>query len=273
MQGQGFYNPFMKGPDIAGGINMLTGIIAQRQAQEQAQEQQTWARGMEEQKLALAERETAVRERPEEMRVPDWLQKAQMLVTTGQAPDLGSAVRIVLGRRTPTEEAELARMKAEATGIGKYAEPVGIPPNVKTFNTSIQKGIDRYQGRIDDLERPPTTAEVLQSTITGGVGDTGTQKAQARENMMLAQAELIRIQTEIAQTNRMPSEEDIDLVSILLQHSERAEREKKFWEKMSPEKINDTALEIFNERKGRGKPISMERARELAVQLLREEAK
>ena len=56
MQGQGFFNPFMKGPDIAGGINMLTGIIAQQQAMEQQREQQEWKRGMAGQEMGLAER-------------------------------------------------------------------------------------------------------------------------------------------------------------------------------------------------------------------------
>lgn len=275
MQGQGFFNPWMKSPDIGGGINALTGIIAQRQAMEQAQEQQAWQRGMEEQKIALAEREVAVRERPEEMRIPDWFQKAQTLVATGQAPDLGTAVRMVQGIRTPEEQAELARMKAEATGTGKYAvKPAQVPTNVKTFSTSLQKGIDRYQGRIDDLEKPPTNEEMAMVMRSGQpIESVGIQKAQARENMMLAQAELIRIQTEIAETGKLPTEEDLDLASLLLQHAGRAEKEKAFWEKATPEMINDLALEIFNESKKRGIPMSMERARQEAINSLREEIK
>lgn len=275
MQGRGFYNPFMKGPDIGGGINALTAIIAQRQDMERQQEQQAWARGMEEEKMALAEREVAVRERSDEMRIPDWFQQAQMLVETGQAPDLGKAVRMVKGIRTPEEQAEIARMKAEATGTGKYAvRPGQVPTNVKTFTVSVQKGIDRYQGRIDDLEKPPTNEEMAMAMRSGQpIESVGAQKASARENMMLAQAELIRIRAEMDETGKMPSEEDLDLASLLLQHAGRAEKEKAFWEKISPEKINDTALEIFNESKGRGKPISMQQARELAIQLLREEAK
>lgn len=275
MQGQGFYNPWMPGPDIGGGINELTRMIAQRQDIERQQEQQAWARGMEEEKMALAEREVAVRERPDEMRVPDWFQKAQVLVSTGQAPDLGTAVRMVQGIRTPKEQAELARMKAEATGTGKYAvKPPTVPSNVKTFSTSIQKGIDRYQGRIDDLEKPPTNEEMAMVMRSGQpIESVGAQKASARENMMLAQAELIRIQTEMAETGKLPSEEDLDLASLLLQHAGRAEKEKAFWEKATPEMINDLALEIFRESKNRGIPMSMERARQEAINSLREEAK
>ena len=66
MQGRGFYNPWMKSPDIAGGINMLTGIIAQQQAMEQAEEQQTWKRGMEEAELGLAERQVEMAEAREQ---------------------------------------------------------------------------------------------------------------------------------------------------------------------------------------------------------------
>lgn len=272
--GQGFFNPWMKGPDIAGGINALTGIIAQRQAMEQAQEQQAWQRGMEEEKLALAEREVAVRERPDEMRIPDWFQQAQMLVKTGQAPDLGKAVRMVRGIRTPEEEAELARMKAEATGTGKFAiKPAQVPSNVKTFTTTLQKGIDRYQGRIDDLGKPPTSSEIAMATFMGTPGNILQQKTSARENMMLAQTELIRIQTDMAETGTLPSEEDLDLASLLLQHAGRAEKEKAFWEKATPEQINDLALEIFNESKKRGIPMSMERARQEAINSLREEVK
>lgn len=275
MQGQGFYNPFQKGPDIAGGINALTGMIAQRQAMEKAQEQQAWARGMEEEKMALAEREVAVRERPPEERIPDWFRKAQTLVELGQAPDLGTAVRMVQGIRTPEEQAELARMKAEATGTGKYAvKPAQVPSNVKTFTVSVQKGIDRYQGRIDDLAKPPTSTEMAIVLASGGkMEDVGIQKNQSRESMMLAQAELIRIRAEMDETGKMPSEEDLDLVNLLLQQAEWAEKEKLFWDTTTPEMINDLALEIFNGSKERGIPMPMERARREAINSLREEIK
>lgn len=233
-QGGGFFNPWMKSPDIAGGINMLTGMIAQRQAQEQQMQQQEWQRGITEERLGL---ERMQEERLGQPTIPDWVKQAQMLVQTGQAPDMGTAIRMVKKIETPEEEAERRRQIAEAVGTGRYAPIKGItqpPINVKTFSTSLKDGIRRYQSRIDDLEKPLAPGEIAMGMFTGTGQNLLQQKATGRDNMMSAQAELIRIQTEMAETNKMPSGVDVDLAQTLLQFVGRAEKEKEFWKTKKP---------------------------------------
>lgn len=292
----GVFNPYMKHPDIAGGINMLTEIVARQQAQQRATQQQEWERGITEEQLAIQRRREERLAEPRQATQWDFRQKyagymaqseqwtpqeAANYLATNRTPEksvvLPPAVRENIttfheikdwSKVPPKQQTEFLEDYFIRKRPSKIAAPQ-IPATVKGFTTTLKDGIRRYQSRIDDLEKPPTGGEVAMAALTGA--GVMQQKSEARENMMAAQAELIRIQTQMSETNTMPSPEDIELARTLLQFTGRAEKEKEFWKKTDKKELDRTAVDIFNRMKKKGTPISMATAREWAMELLGEE--
>jgi len=270
MQGRGVFNPYMKHPDIAGGINMLTEIIARRQAQERAQQQQTWERSIAEEQIELQRRreERLGEERPTQWdfkqnyasymaNTKQWTpQEAAGYLATNKTPEkpitVPSNVQTEImkfhkikdwGTLPPSRQNELFQDYLIRKRPSKIAAPQ-VPATVKGFLSTVEDGIKRYQSRIDDLEKPPTSAEVAMGMFTGGGANLMQQKTVARESLMAAQSELIRIQSQMSETNKMPSAEDIELAKTLLQFTGRAEKEKEFWKTGKP-RLTDRNTVIF----------------------------
>lgn len=297
MQGGGVYNPYMKHPDIAGGINMLTEIVARQQAQERATQQQEWERGITEQQLEIQRRREERLAEPRQATQWDFKQNyAGYMVETEQwnpqeaanylatnkvpeksmvlPPEIQSEIMTFKkikdwNKVEPKVQIELFQDHLIRKRPSKIVAPQ-IPATVKELTARIGEGIKRYQSDIDRLEKPPTGGEVAMAALTGA--GVMQQKSEARESLMAAQSELIRIQTQMSETNTMPSPEDIELSRTLLQFTGRAEKEKEFWktEKATKKEIDTLAVEIFNAQKKKGDPISMPTAREWALELWNE---
>jgi len=119
MGGYGFFNPWMKSPDVAGGINLLTNIIAQNQAMQQARQQQEWQRQMAEKEYALSERRIKTEEAAEKRLAqgqpekPTALQeKIAFLIASGKTPQ--EAITLAtLGRPNETETREERKFRQQ----------------------------------------------------------------------------------------------------------------------------------------------------------------
>ncbi len=84
-QGSGFYNPHMKGPDWAGGIQGFMQQLAGMKQMQSQREQQQWQKGITEREIALKEEEA--RKQPPQQKLTRWdYQKnyAQYMNSTGQ---------------------------------------------------------------------------------------------------------------------------------------------------------------------------------------------
>lgn len=112
-----FYDPNSPGLNIGMGVrNVFQNLIATRQKMQQMEAE----RKQQEFENSLAERKVAVDEAESKARaakgptIPEWMQKAQVLVDTGIAPDLPSAIKETLNYETPEDKSKRIRSETAA---------------------------------------------------------------------------------------------------------------------------------------------------------------
>jgi len=128
---QGFYSPWMPGPNIGQGVQGFIERLQQQKASQQGLEQQQWKRGITEQEmgqtergLGLRERELVSREKERESieeyrkRGPAQVQLAKALVDSGYVDDMGKAMPLAMGIQKPEEA--LALLEEELKLKEKY---------------------------------------------------------------------------------------------------------------------------------------------------------
>jgi len=163
MGGYGFFNPWMKSPDVAGGINLLTNIIAQNQALQQARQQQEWQRQMAEKEYALSERRVKTEEEAEKRlaqgqpeRQPDWMVRIPFIKATHPDWPDSKVVEYAMWGREPQEREAVEKPNPQITRditlvnstIAKYINEAkrlaGDPELLKEYQKAIPNISDAF---------------------------------------------------------------------------------------------------------------------------------
>lgn len=152
VQPQGFYNPWMPGPDIGRGVQGFMDRLQQQKMYQQQLEQQQWKRGITEQEvgqagrgLELRERELTSREKERESiaeyrkKDPPQIQLAKKLVETGYIDDMGKSMALVMGLQKPEEV--YAELENELKLKAKYRPQDLFDKRMSLGRKLVEKGL------------------------------------------------------------------------------------------------------------------------------------
>jgi len=212
----GFFNPFMKNINVAGGIGMLTNIIAQQQAQQREAEQQAWQRQMQEREMAATEllrgiqSMAAIKGMEPEPQKPSALQeRINALITAGYSQS--EAIKLAtLGREPEKPERET--------------------PAQKNFRTMLQSGINRLTAKESKFLRPFTDVELMG--LPPGTTPQ-TKYYNQLSNISLARDEMSRILSNIDSL----SKEDKELGKKIFGNLDKIIEKGFYWEEKPKEEV------------------------------------
>ena len=170
-EGWGFFNPWMRSPDIAGGISALTDMIGQRQTMEQQAQQRAFQQRMAEEEMALNWFK-ALQPDPQ----TQW-QAQDEYMRTNLAPEAYKRWRMTGEIEPPeTQEERLRRIEGEATARAR-GTAAGKPPEItdKQFglDTTLMKNtLSAVEGELDRIIRlherveEPTAKNRLSNSLS-----------------------------------------------------------------------------------------------------------
>lgn len=169
-QSRGFYNPMMKGPDFAGGIQAFMQQLAGMKQMQSQREQQTWKKGISEREIALKEEQaqTKAQQQPTQTRWDFQKQYAQYMVGTKQwDDDQGSAylatnkipqVPVQVSPETKSEIEQFSGVKdfdaLPPTKQHDYIRTYALQRNRREPGAPIERETLKLKQQRDDLVSP-----------------------------------------------------------------------------------------------------------------------
>lgn len=162
IQPQGFYNPWMPGPDIGRGVQGFIDRMQQQKMYQEKMGQQQWERGITERRTAAYEEQV----KPTEPRIPEFKQRIQELMDANPGMTEGQAANQIL----------------------KYKEPEIIPPVIaKDLERKLVEDYgENWRGEISyDLFRDEL--DEWQSVSRQKVPKPSTQTAFDKKREMLGE--------------------------------------------------------------------------------------